>query len=228
MTKKEMIFRNPFGALGIDCDDLINGGELGAVMARAGLGKTSLVVQMALHAMARGKNVLHVSLEEPVKKVNVWYSEMFANLADLNKVEDPQSAYDETLHNRMIRTMNVDGFSVARLEERVGDLMEQGIFKPDMVIIDGYPFEEMGRKPMEEVKEFMNRIGAFTLFTVKTHRHEAPAESGLPVQISGVNDLFSILLQIVPQDKTIRIKPIKGPKAGDEGAVLDPETMIIR
>ena len=172
MTKKELIFRNPFGALGIDCDDMINGGELGAVMARAGLGKTSLVVQMALHAMARGKNVLHVSLDEPVKKVNVWYSEMFTNLADLNKVEEPQSAYDEILPNRMILTMNVDGFSVDRLEERVNDFMEQGIFKPDMMIIDGYPFEEMNREQMAEVKALAARIGAFALFTVKTHRHE--------------------------------------------------------
>ena len=228
MTKKELIFRNPFGALGIDCDDLINGGELGAVMARAGLGKTSLVVQMALHAMARNKNVLHVSLEEPVKKVNVWYSEMFTNLADLNKVEEPQSAYDETLPHRMILTMNVDGFSVARLEERIADLMEQGIFKPEIMIIDGYPFEEMGRRQMEEVKSLAARIGAFALFTVKTHRHEAPAENGLPVQIQGVDDLFDILLQIVPENNAICVKSVKGPKAGENGAVLDPETMIIR
>jgi len=228
MTKKELIFKNPFGALGIDCDDMINDGELGAVMARAGIGKTSLVVQMALHAMARGKNVLHVSLEEPAQKVNVWYNEMFTNLADLNRVEEPQSAYDETLPHRMILTMKVDGFSVARLEERVNDLIEQGIFKPDMMIIDGYPFEEKNRADMEELKALASTIGSFALFTVKTHRHEAPAENGLPVQLNSVDDIFSTLLQIIPEDNTIFVKSIKGTKAGEDTAVLDPETMIIR
>jgi len=227
MTKKELIFRNPFGALGIDCDDMINGGELGAVMARAGLGKTSLVVQMALHAMACGKKVLHVSLDEPVNKVNVWYNEMFANLADLNRVEEPQSAYDEILPNRMILTMNVDGFSMARLEERINDLVEQDLFNPDMMIIDGYPFEEKGRADMEELKALASRMGYFALFTVKTHRHEEPADNGLPVQLKGVDDIFSTLLQIIPENNTIYVKSVKGTKA-DKEAVLDPETMIIR
>ncbi|WP_300671427.1 AAA family ATPase [Desulfoluna sp.] len=228
MTKKELIFRNPFGALGIDCDDMINGGELGAVMARAGLGKTSMVVQMALHAMACGKNVLHVSLDEPVVKVNVWYNEMFTNLADLNRVEEPQSAYDEILPNRMILTMNVDGFSVARLEERITDLIEQGLFKPDMMIIDGYPFEEKSRADMEELKALAARTGSFALLTVKTHRHEAPADNGLPVQLTGVDDIFSTLLQIIPENNTIFVKAVKGAKADKDAAVLDPETMIIR
>jgi hypothetical protein len=228
MTKKELIFKNPFGALGIDCDDMINDGELGAVMARAGIGKTSVAVQMALHAMACGKNVLHVSLDEPVKKVNVWYNEMFANLADLNRVEEPQSTYDEILPHRMTLTMNVDGFSVARLEERVNDLIEQGVFNPDMMIIDGYPFEEKNRSDMEELKGLTSSIGSFALFTVKTHRHEAPSENGLPVQLANIDDLFSTLLQIVPENNTIFVKSIKGPKSGKEAAVLDPETMIIR
>lgn len=228
MTKKELIFKNPFGALGIDCDDMINGGELGAVMARAGLGKTSLVVQMALHAMARGKNVLHVSLEEPVKKVNVWYDEMFTNLANLNRVEDTLSVYTEILPHRMVLTMNVDGFSVARLEERVNDLIEQGIFKPDMMIIDGYPFEEKNRAEMKELKALVSRIGSFALFTVRTHRHEAPSENGLPIQMNGIDDLFSTLLQIIPESDAILVKSVKGARAGEKAAILDPETMIIR
>lgn len=228
MTKKEMIFKNPFGALGIDCEDMISGGELGAVTARAGLGKTSLVVQMALHAMACGKNVLHVSLDEPATKVTVWYNEMFTNLADLNRVEEPQSAYDEILPHRMILTMNVDGFSMARLEERVNDLIDQDIFKPDMMIIDGYPFEEKSRTDMEELKAMASTMGCFVLFTVKTHRHEEVSENGLPVQLAGIDDIFSTVLQIVPENKTIYVKSVKGDKADKDAAVLDPETMIIR
>ena len=38
---------------------------------------------------------------------------------------------------RFIMTFKVESFSVPKLEERLTDLMEQNIFKPHTVIIDG-------------------------------------------------------------------------------------------
>ena len=56
-------------------------GGFGAVLAHAGVGKTALLVQLALNSMLRSRNVLHVSLNDPVNKVNLWYSELFHHLA---------------------------------------------------------------------------------------------------------------------------------------------------
>ena len=51
MIKNEIIARNPLINLGYDNEYILNDGTLGAVLAHAGVGKTALLVQVALHAM---------------------------------------------------------------------------------------------------------------------------------------------------------------------------------
>src|SRR4030043_483818 len=81
MLKKEITYRNPLMNLGYDNEDILPDGGFGAVMAHAGVGKTALLVQMALNTMLREKNVLHISLHDAVSKVDVWYHELFQNIA---------------------------------------------------------------------------------------------------------------------------------------------------
>ena len=82
MLKKDLTLRNPLRLLGKENQDILSKGGFGAVLARAGVGKTAIMVQLSLETLLRGKNVLHVSLSDPVNKVSLWYKEVFHNLAD--------------------------------------------------------------------------------------------------------------------------------------------------
>jgi hypothetical protein len=77
MLKKDLILRNPLHVMAYGNDDILSAGQFGAVLARAGVGKTAFLVQLSLNALLRGKNVLHISLEDPVNKVSLWYKEVF-------------------------------------------------------------------------------------------------------------------------------------------------------
>jgi flagellar biosynthesis GTPase FlhF len=55
MLKNELILKNPLRRMGYESDDILNNGEFGAVMARAGVGKTAFLVQLALNSMLREK-----------------------------------------------------------------------------------------------------------------------------------------------------------------------------
>ncbi|HOU57729.1 MAG TPA: hypothetical protein PK556_12380, partial [Smithellaceae bacterium] len=66
MIRKEIIERNPLLNLGFDREYILSDGGLGAVLAHAGVGKTALLVQTALHAMMHEQPVLHVSLNDAV------------------------------------------------------------------------------------------------------------------------------------------------------------------
>ena len=68
MQANDSMLENPLKKLGFENDDIISPGSFCAVLARAGVGKTSLMVQVALNAMLRGKKVLHISLDDSVKK----------------------------------------------------------------------------------------------------------------------------------------------------------------
>ena len=55
MLKKEVIYRNPLVNIGYDQEDILANGGFGAVLAHAGVGKTALLVQLALNMMIREK-----------------------------------------------------------------------------------------------------------------------------------------------------------------------------
>ncbi len=230
MLKKDLILRNPLRNVGSGTDDVIPEGGFGAVLAYAGVGKTALLVQLALNAMLRNRNVLHISLHDPVGKVGIWYQELFHHLASFAQVQQANQLWETILPNRLIMTFKVDGFSVPRLEERLTDLMAQNIFHPRMIIMDGLRFDESGRQPLCDLKALAARQGLRIWFTVHTHRHEQPGPDGLPVQLLHVADLFDVALELRPKGSEIHIRPLKGGNAtaGEAPLLLDPSTMLIR
>ncbi len=112
MLKKEIIYRNPLINLGYADEDILKSGGFGAVLAHAGVGKTALLVQMALNTMMREQSVLHVSLHDAVSKVDVWYHELFQNIAGDRNVSEIQEYWDKIQPYRFIMTFRVEGFSV--------------------------------------------------------------------------------------------------------------------
>jgi hypothetical protein len=230
MFKNDLIVRNPLRRMGSETDDVIPEGGFGAVLAPAGVGKTALLVQLALNAMLRDRNVLHLSLHDPVGKVSLWYQELFHHLAKETQVQQIHQLWDAILPHRFILTFKAEGFSVPRLEERLTDLMAQNIFHPRMMIMDGLRFDESGRQPLCDLKALAARHGMRVWFTVNTHHHEQPGPDGLPVQLLHVADLFDIVLELQPQGSEIHIRPLKGSPAAADGLplLLDPSTMLIK
>lgn len=230
MLKNDLILRHPLRALGFENEDILTVGGFGAVLARAGVGKTALLVQLALNSMLRGKKVLHVSLLDPVGKIALWYEELFHHLAEQNQIERMKTIWEEILPERFIMTFKVEGFSVPRLEERLNDLTEQGIFKPDIIIIDGLHFDEKVRENLEKLKAMAQKYGVRVWFTASIHRHVEEGRQGLPVPILPVEDLFEVALLLASDKGETRIRALKGSQTGDNAPafVLDPSSMLIK
>ena len=230
MWKQDLILRNPLRLLGHENEDIIAPGQFGAVLARAGVGKTALIIQIALNTMLRSKNVLHISLNEPVGKVNLWYQEVLVRLAQQYQVPHLDQLWDAIVSHRFIMTFQVEGFSAPKLEERLTDLTMQKIFTPDILLIDGQPFDQEGPAVLKELKALAARLNLPMWFTITTHRHEAPAQDGLPVQLSAVQELFEVAIALQPKEETVHIKAIKGCSLSDAQPplVLDPATLLIQ
>jgi len=127
-------------------------------------------------------------------------------------------------------TFKVDGFSVPKLEERLTDLIEQKIFLPQAILIDGLPFDKDMRESLAELKKLAESHSMHVWFTVRTHRHEEPCPNGMPVSLLNVTDLFDIIIQLQPEGKEIHVKALKGvPAACDyPELLLDPSTMLVK
>ena len=230
MTNSNEVLTNPLGLLGFENGDSLKAGDFGAVLARAGVGKTALVVQMALNKMADGFDLLHISLSEPIAKVDVYYHEVFSLQVGQHQGTNAEGLWDDIIRRRFIMTFQVEGFSLPKLEERLTDLTTQNIFHPKVVVIDGLPFDSQSRPQMEGLKALAKRIETPIWYTITTHRHESPAPDGLPIQLSPVQDLFKIAIELQPMDNVVEIRVLKGgrDKSGQPELILDPATMLIK
>jgi len=230
MLKKDLIMRNPLRMMGYENDEILKAGEFGAVLARAGVGKTAFLVQLSLNALLRGKNVLHISLEDPVNKVSLWYQEVFNLIAEQYKIDQINQLWESLLPHRFIMTFRVEGFSVPKLKERLSDLMEQNIFSPQLMIVDGFPFDESVFQSLTDFKALIQNHQMPAWFTIRTHRHEEPGPGGIPMQLAQLYDLFEIAIQLLPIGKEIHVKAVKGADSFSKhhDLRLDPSTMLIK
>lgn len=231
MLKKDLILRNPLSILQREGHtDTLTPGSFGAVLARAGVGKTALLVQISLNSLLEGRNVLHISLSEPVQKVSLWYDEVFSHISRQYNIQQSGELWQSLLPHRFIMTFRVEGFSVPKLEERLADLTEQNIFSPHMLILDGLPFEEPGaRDLLVALKSMAMRQGVHVWFTVRTHRHDPPGEGELPRPLSEMTDLFDAFIQLQPVGGKIHIRALTAQQEAREKSrlQLDPETLLI-
>ncbi len=219
---------NPLGALGLDNNGGGESNRMGLVMARAGLGKTAVLVQLALDSIVRGNKVLHVSIGETVDKTRAWYDDIIALLRD----EGTKIDY-ELLQNRMIMTFKESSFSQAVLEERLDDLVQQNVYRPECLIIDGYDFTANDHTALSELKEFMLKHGLKMLwFSAVSHRTDTrKSEAGVPAPCHEMDDLFETVLLISPGEKGINLEIVKCEACSvDAGTtlMLDPSTMLVK
>ena len=230
MMKNDLLMRNPLRQLGYGSEDILEDGTFGAILARAGLGKTAFLVQIALHTMLRDRNVLHISLDDPVDKVTLWYQEVFNLMVQRRQTSPSPELLGSLLPHRFIMTFKVEGFSVPKLRERLTDLTEQNIFHPHTLIIDGLPFDGDIGGLLTDLKTMCSETDIRSWFTVRTHRHEDPGPDGIPPQLTPYKDLFAIALQLLPDGQDMHIRQLKGLAGAEQATPLrfDPATMLIK
>jgi hypothetical protein len=230
MGNNELIVNNPLRALGLE--DKKGGGiqaMMGLVMARAGLGKTAILVQFALDCMLLGNKVLHVAIGEGVDKTRAWYDDILSLLTDGEKI----GSIPEIMKNRMIMTFKESSFSKALLEERLDDLVKQNIYKPECLIIDGYDFVNNDKESLEGLRNFMNDRGLKMIwFSAVSHRDDKRVSlDGVPAPCHEVDSLFETVLLIKPVGDSMKLDILKCDSCRlDPGTtlMLDPSTMLIK
>jgi KaiC/GvpD/RAD55 family RecA-like ATPase len=207
-------------------EQAVDTGRLGAIAARAGVGKTSFLVQVALHAMLRGQNVLHINLNDPLQKTVLWYKEVFSRLIDKYSGLGETVNLDMILGRRFIMTMKVGEFSVAAIQERLSDFIEQEIFAPQLLLVDGLNFDEPQDETVSRLKDLTREFSLRTWVAMSVHREEARDESGLPVRLSDLAGRFDLIWELLPESGKININLLKGQSASD--CFLDPLSLLLQ
>ena len=205
-------------------------GNLGVLIARAGVGKSACLIHIALDKLYRQERLIHVSLEEGPEKVNSYYNVIFYELQKALEIVDENEARLLIEKNRMILAYLHNSFDIQRLRANLGNLAEKLDFKPDTVILDGLDFENIERDMLLKMKEVAAEFNIEIWFSALSHRHiSEKSEKGIPYPCNEVEDIFSIILHLQPEQSGVYLKLLKdhdNDSITDQSVRLDPNTFL--
>ena len=221
MHGEELIERSPMRALAAEIRGGLNAGQVGGVLARAGVGKSAFLVQIAMTYALRGNPVLHVSLTDGQARVRSFYDELLAEVSRSVAGRDRAAAQVELERNRVIHASLGRSFGPGDLEALVGTLSEVMHFRPIAVVVDG---TDVAALEVEAWRAVANKLGLRIWISVRTHRNG-------DVDIDALADQFDTAVSLQPAATMVqlRILRIGGKAMADRGALdLDPVTMMVR
>ncbi|MES2638725.1 MAG: AAA family ATPase [Myxococcota bacterium] len=112
-------------------------GEVGAIHARAGVGKSSLLVHLALERLLRGEAVLHVAVQGGVESVRDAYESIFTGLHHAQKPLDRAEALLSVERHRVIHCTRGRVPLAAGIDTLLQSLADAMDFAPRLVVMDG-------------------------------------------------------------------------------------------
>ena len=225
MLKKDLVLRSPVEKT-IGADAILEGG-FGAVLSRAGIGKTSFLVQIALTRLLKNEKVLHISLDDTMEKINVRYDEGYNNLVDSIGYVDAQKAaqvQEEIMPNRVGISYTEATFDTEKIEDYLNSFKTADLDLPRLMIIDGLDFDGEIEAILAKFKAIQDKFSIAIWFAVKTHREEALCEDGFPVQLEKHKDLFGKALMLKTVDT--KIEAVALTDTACQSHLLNPATMM--
>ena len=128
---KDFMKVSPLKILERSSQKALGRGNLGVLMARAGMGKTACLIHIAFDKLFRDEKLVHVSLEDVPEKVTSYYNVVFYDLVKAFSMDDEHEIRMLLERNRMILAYLNQSFEIRRLRENLKNLVE----KIDFVLI---------------------------------------------------------------------------------------------
>lgn len=223
---------SPIRILERSCRGGLAPGELGVVMARAGVGKTAFLVQIGLDHALRAQPVLHVALGQDLEHVRSWYDALFDDLARTTALEERDQVRAGVDTHRIIQAYADATFPHQRLDDLVALYGKTG-FTPKTILVDGLDWERGSvverAAELGALKQIAKRLGAVLWVSAQTHRDETPAH---PTQITppcaDYAELIALAVFLEPEGQHVSVRVLKAHDntvAPDTHLQLHPDTM---
>ncbi len=228
MLKKDLILKSPVSKI-IGFDN-IRDGRFGAVLSRAGVGKTSFLVQIALTQLLNDDKILHISLDDPMKKINLRYSDGYTNLINHIGYIDPQKAvrvWEDIKVNEVGISYNETTFDIEKIRDYLKSFKKSDLELPSVMIIDGLDFDKDISDTLQDLEKLAEEFDIFTWMSMKSHRDEELCEDGFPIQLETHKEKFDKAVFLQPVKDKIEAVILKDGDRTDHKCLLDPATMMV-
>jgi len=225
---KEVNAQSPLRILERSIHGGLGKGNLGVVMARAGVGKTAAIVQIGLDDLMRDRPVLHVTLDQTVDHVQSWYDALFDDMAGATSLEARDVVAHTVASKRRIASFRDHDLWPERLQKTVEMFRETMDFRPAAVLVDGFDWTA------HTVAETAAMLGAFKSYaklidaelwmTAQTHREVTGSHpTRLTEPVAEYESLIDVALFLEPHDHVVSLRLLKD---HDEEVVEDTHLLL--
>ncbi len=222
MNRNEATAQSPLRIL----DRVLNGGlgkgDLGVVMAPAGVGKTACLVQIALDNLLRNRQVLHFAVGQSVEHVSTWYDALFDDLTRIAEIPDRDEARATVKRNSVIKAFPSGGFAMARFDESIALFGKHMQFTPKAILIDGLDWAHPSiSATVRDLKERATNLGAELWLTAQTARNVTLKSAGTPPPCDACAALITVGLFLEPRGSHVAVRLLK------DGALVPESTAFM-
>lgn len=232
MVKKELIERSPLRLLEKSIHGGVGTGNIGVIAARKGTGKTACLVHIATDQLFQDNHVIHVSFSGRTDHIISWYEDIFGEIAKKRQLEGAMEIHDELIKNRVIMNFNQEGVTREQLLRSITALIDDGQFKADVIVVDGYDFEKGEPETLKVLREFAAEHSLTVWFSASTHREDPRTdENGVPYALAPFIENIAVLITLTPDQDHLKLRLVKDHdvyRTEDLHLELDSRTLLIR
>lgn len=223
MLKEELIKKSPVRVLERGIEGGLKAGNIGVIASRKGIGKTSVLVQLALDKLMQGKKVIHVSFTTHTSYVISWYENIFSEVAKRKNLDDYSSIHDDLMKNRVIMNFNQEGVSTDQILKSLRAMIKDGDFHADAIIADGFDFARAEPEHFKKVRAFADEMKLEVWYSC-TMAGEEPLldKRNVPVILRSFLDDIAVLIVLEPKAEYIHFVVVK------DHARMNPEDLSIK
>jgi archaellum biogenesis ATPase FlaH len=238
MYRKEMNELSPMRVFEKSLCGGLGRGKLGVVVAPSGIGKTALLVHIALDDLLRDRRVLHISYAHGVDDIRAYYSAIFHDLSESSRLDDADTVQVDIEQHRLIFSLSSHAdnappsqrggrTSVSKLLEVVGFARTYAHFEPDVVIVDGFELGAAGDQGLAALRQLAQELHAEVWISMRAD--DLPLGSArLPESLEAHESLVDVVVSLRPAHDAVHLRLLKDHERknlNDLELRLDPHTL---
>jgi Rad3-related DNA helicase len=231
MVKDDLIARSPVRTFEKTIGGGLKAGETGLISSPSGIGKTSVLVQIALDYLLRNKKVIHVSFTKHADYVTSWYENIFAEFTKKKNLEGERDIKDEIVKNRVHMNFNQDGQSVEMILRSLRAMIKDGGFSAEALIVDGMDFANITPDRLAQIKAFAQEVKLTVWYSCNVSGPDGYDKRGIPAVIAGNLDDIDVVIVLEPLSDHIKLSVSKDHgnfNPAGEPLKLDPKTLLMK
>jgi len=224
MVRSELLKRSPLKVLEKTMHGGPGKGNLGAVVAPKGVGKTAFLVHLSTYQLLQQRHVIHVSFSSKTDHIVAWYEQIFGEIARRFNLDGAMEVHDEIIRHRVIMNFNQAGPTVDRIAHSLSAMIGAGHFAADLVVVDGYDFSKSNPQEIRAFRDFSRDMNVETWLSVSVPSREDTSA------FDPFRDCFATIISMRSEEDRIRFTLEKDHDISplpQLDLALDPKTLLV-